>query len=192
MSIGASTSYGQDTLILLNGDIRVGRITHSDSVSVTYTYQKRKKTKTRTLSTELIFSTKKGNNPAQIIYEQNGGFNHQLSVSDMEVYLFGMHDAKSQYKAPWTFWGGVAFNAGVGYLLYDNFWAAAGPLTYTVGIGVSKIKTQPSAQRSVSVTSNPFYQEGYLKIARSKKVYNALTGSLLGLIIGMTTGYATN
>lgn len=192
LSVGTSISYGQDTLVLLNGDIRNGHITHYDSVSVTYDFQKRKKTNTRTLSSEIIFSIKKENSPVQIIYTQNGSFNHQLSVPDMEVYLFGIQDAKLQYKAPWAFWGGVAFNAGVGYLLYDNFWAAAGPLMYSVGIGISKIKMHPSAHRSVQITSNPFYQEGYLKIARSKKVYNALSGSLFGLIIGMSAGYATN
>lgn len=192
VAVGISNSYSQDTLILLNGDVRVGHITHSDSISVTFTYKKHKKSKVRTLSTELIFSIQKEHTPSQIIYVQNGSLNHQLSVPDMQVYLFGIQDANSQFKSPLVFWGGVVFNAGVGYLLYDNFWVAAGPLAYTVSIGTSKIKIQPSLHRSVSVTSNPYYQEGYLKIARSKKVYKALTGSLFGLIIGMTTGYATN
>ena len=189
---GVQFSFSQDTLVLLNGDVRVGKITHSDSLSVMYNYQKGKKSKTRTLSTEIIYSIKIGLNPVQIIYTQGSDYTHQLSVLEMGYYLYGIQDAKSFYRTPWTFWGGVVFNAGVGYLLYDNFLAATGPLAYTVGAGISKVKIKPAINRPVEIMRNSNYQEGYLKVARSKKVYDALTGSLAGLLIGITVGHATN
>ena len=192
MLSNVSIVHSQDTLVLLNGDIRAGKVTHFDSLSVTYTFLKKKKTKTRAFSTEIIYSIQQGKNPVQVIYEQGSDYAHLLSVVDMGNYLYGIQDAKEFYKSPWVFWGGVVFNAGVGYLLYENFASAAGPLIYTVGMGASKINNHPNVKRPFEITRTTYYQEGYLKVARSKKIYKALTGSLAGLLIGITIGHATN
>ena len=188
----ADTLMAQDTLVLLNGEIRTGKIINIDSSSVTYSFVKRKKVKTRTLSNELIYSISTSQFSDSIIYRQNGTYDHKMSVVEKKRYLLGMQDAKSQYKSPWSFVGGVVFNAGVGYLLYDNFWAAVGPIAYTAGAGITEVKIKPAASRPQEITSNPLYQEGYLKIAKSKKLYRSITGSLLGLLIGIGIGNATH
>lgn len=189
--VSLKSATAQDTLTLLNGDIRLANVLSSDSSSVTYTYLKRKKEKTRTLSNELIFSISYQTGSDTILYQQ-GESNHELSESNMQLYLLGMHDAKTLYKAPWVFVGGIVFNAGVGYLLYDNFWAASGPILYTAGTSFTKVKITTHSNRATEIMSNPLYQQGFLKVAKSKKVYNALTGSLVGLVVGITIGHATN
>ena len=87
---------------------------------------------------------------------------------------------------------GVVIGVGLGYLLRDGFYVAGVPLVYTIGSGISKIDIKNINQRNSSILSHPAYQEGYIKVARSKKAFYALASSLVGTVIGISIGRSTD
>jgi len=184
--------FCQDTIFFLNGDVRPCEILHVDSISTTYSYPKKKKIKQREISTTLIYRIYYKDGMSDTLYSAKAEGLLYVTTKEKGLNLLGMYDAKRFYKNPLVTVGGVIFNFGMGFLFYDQMLVATGPLAYTAIFSVTPINFKGSENRENTIASNPHYQEGYLKIARNKRVFNALSGSLLGLIIGITVGNAAN
>ena len=182
---------GQDTITLLSGKVINVEILETDSFAISYNYQKKNKTKKKTISSDLVFDITYQNGTIDTIYKTDPSIDQYLTIDEMQLFIWGEQDALKYYKATFTTIFGVAFGAGFGYLLHDGFYVAGVPLVYTVGAGVSKISIRNEEYRSSTVLSNPAYQEGYIKVARSKKAFNALASSTAGTLIGVLIGNAT-
>jgi hypothetical protein len=182
---------GQDTITLLSGKVINVEILDTDSFAISYNYKKKNKTKQKTIAADLVFDIAYQNGTIDTIYKRDPSIDQYLTVEEMQFFIWGEQDALKYYKATLTTVFGVAFGAGFGYLLHDGFYVAGVPLVYTVGAGVSKITIRNGEYRSSTILSNPAYQEGYIKVARSKKAFNALASSTLGTLIGVLVGNAT-
>ena len=163
-----------------------------DSFSVVYEKTKNNKTKTKTVFTELLFDIKYQNGQIDTLYKTDPNAGNYLTPIQMHHFILGEQDASKYYRSRWTTVIGVAFGASFGYLLHDEIWAASVPLVYTAGAGISKVKINNIANRELKILRTAAYQEGYIKVARSKKAFSALAGSLVGTIIGIGVGYASN
>ena len=179
----------QDILTLLNGKIISAKIISSDSVFITYNIQKKNKIKQKTIPRDLVFVVQYSKGNTDTIYYQNPEIDQHLTVSEMELFIMGEQDAYEFHKSTWTAVVGVAFGATGGYLLNRSIAVAAVPLVYTVGAGISRVSTRKLGGRSSEILSQPAYQEGYIKVARSKKAFTALVSSLAGTLIGFGVAY---
>tara|TARA_R110002050_G_scaffold149463_1_gene276119 strand:- start:172344 stop:172955 length:612 start_codon:yes stop_codon:yes gene_type:complete len=182
----------QDTITLLDGKVLEVEVVNSDSTAVTYNLKKRNKTIQKTISSELIFMIQYAQQKTDTIYFLSENNDHYLSVHEMQLFIYGEQDAKKYYKPTLTTVFGVAFGATFGYILRDGFYVASVPLVYTVAAGVSTVKVKFNDERNTQIMSHPAYQEGYIKVARSKKAFNALGSSLVGTVLGIFIGNATN
>jgi len=180
--------YGQDTITLLGGNTIIAKVNSVDSLNVNYTLQKKKSAKDKFVSSEMVFDIRYENGTTDTLYYKSPEMDHYLTPEEMHLFILGEQDAKADYHPKMTAILGVVVGAGLGYLLRDGFYVAGVPLVYTIGAGVSKIDIKNINQRSTTILSHPAYQEGYIKVARSKKAFNALAGSLLGTIIGVGIG----
>ena len=189
MFILPSQVMAQDQLTLLNGKVISAEIINMDSVFITYNYKKKNKVKQKSIPADLVFMIEHKEGNTDTIYYQNPEIDQYLSVKEMELFIMGEQDAYTYHKSTWTAVLGVAFGAGGGYLLYETIAVAAVPLIYTVGAGISRVSTKRVSGRSSEILSHPAYQEGYIKVARSKKAFTALASSLAGTLIGFGIAY---
>lgn len=185
-------SLAQDTLTLLDGKTIFGEVIDADSSYITYKFLKKNKIKERLLNTDIIFSVSYQSGKTDTIYYQNPEIENYLTVKEMHYFIMGEQDARKHYKATLTSVLGLAFGGALGYALPDGIWIAAVPLVYTVGASLTEIKIIYKDNRSQEIMRSPAYQEGYIKVARSKKAFNALASSLAGTIIGAGTRYVTD
>lgn len=187
-----SQVIGQDTITLLSGKDIIAKVTQKDSIFIDYEITKKNKTKAKTIASELVFDIHFENGTIDTIYTQNPDLDHYLSPSDMHLFILGEQDAKADYHPKMTAVFGVVIGVGLGYLLRDGFYVAGVPLVYTIGSGISKIDIKNINQRNSSILGHPAYQEGYIKVARSKKAFYALASSLVGTVIGISIGRSTD
>ena len=186
----ASTQItAQDQITLLNGKVTTGEIINLDSIYITYNYQKKKKVIQKSIPADLVFMVQYEEGNTDTIYYKNPENDEYLSVQEMELFIMGEQDAYTYHKSTITAVFGVLFGAGGGYLLQESIAVAAVPLIYTVAAGVSKVSTKRVSGRSSEILSHPAYQEGYIKVARSKKAFTALGSSLVGTVIGFGLAY---
>lgn len=191
-SFANQSLIAQDTLTFLNGKAIYGLVMEVDSFMVTYQISKNKKTKTKSVSTELLFDIKYQDGKIDTLYSTNPHIGNYLTPLQMHHFILGEQDASEYYRSRLTAIIGVAFGVSFGYLLHDGFWVASVPLVYSVGAGITKVKIKNIANRDIAILRTAAYQEGYIKVARSKKAFSALVGSLVGTVIGIGVGYATD
>jgi len=182
---------GQDTLTFLNGKVITGTVTNTDSLYITYKPNSKWFKKAKTVSSESIFDIKHQDGSIDTIYYLSPELEQFLSVDEMHLYILGEQDAAAYYQPKLTAILGVAFGAGMGYLLRDGFYVAGVPLVYTIGAGISKIKIKNVNMRPTSVLSTIAYQEGFIRKARAKKAFIALGSSFIGTGLGIIIGNAS-
>lgn len=192
----ASFSQGiPDTLILLNGKAILGTLIGDRDGYIEYIPFKpksKKKQKSKGISPMSVFAIYHGDGTQEIIYEQDKENDFYLTEREMQLFIYGEQDARNYYKTHWVAVIGVAFGFTAGYIFYDDFYVVAAPFLYAVGAGVTKIKVGKGVPRDSEITREPAYQEGFLKIARSKKVFSALAGVLAGTVGGIAVGQLTH
>lgn len=186
-------AYGQHTITLLNGKTLDAKIiATTDSVVLVEIVKKRGKIYPKEISNELVYAIAYDSNHIDTIYRPIPELDLHLTVEEMGHFILGEQDAKKYYKTPITSIIGAGFGAGLGYALHDGFWVAAIPLVYTVGAGLTPIRIKVAPGRSSTITQSAAYQEGYLKVARTKKGFNALLSSVIGTFAGALIGHANN
>ena len=115
------SSIAQDSLILLNGKVKVGKIDTLD-YSFVY-YQKVKKngelgTK-RKKNLDHVFSVNKKGQDVSYIYQQDSILDNNFTIVEMDYYLQGRRQAKKYFKPYKTLLIGAA--VGTGVAMYSLF-----------------------------------------------------------------------
>jgi len=136
-----------------------------------------------------IFSVRDTLGKETVYYKQDTLKGFYDSPEEMKQYVYGMVDAKKQYKAPfYTYVGaGVSLFAvtgivtsGVGYL----FWTPLIPVVYTGII----LKSKPNVEQITNAIPEKLrtekYFTGYITQVKRKRVNNAILGSVGGLFLG--------
>lgn len=188
-------SQTKEALILVNGKKIACVNATVDSVFVSY--QKVKKNgnpkKITRLDKEMVFSIERETGE-QVLYQptpaqlKSGDF----TVEQMRYFVLGHQDARAYYKTHWWTIGGLVIGGGLGYVAYDQIYVAAIPFAYTLAAGFVSVDFRASPNRMNSELNAEAYQIGFLRAAKSKRVFRALESSLLGTAIGVGVGYATN
>ena len=181
----------QDTLTFLDGKVLVGSVIETNDLTTKVSIKKKNKEKIKEIETINLFDIKYNNGKLDTLYSVNPDQDLLLSTQEMYYFILGEQDAKEYFQPTFNALGGLIFGATFGYLLHEGFYVAGVPLVYTVASGISTIKIKNTGQRSTEVLSHPAYQEGFIKVARTKKAFYALGSSFVGTLTGVAIANGT-
>ena len=177
---------------MIGGQQFDANIVSEDEENIVYEITKKNKSKQKTMPKERLFSTIT-NGKETIHYRPDMGY-YNYNVNDMRYYVYGQQDAYQYYKTPIAVIVSGAVGAAAGFWMgtEESGLVVLSPLVGTIAGTLSqKHKPDPSKTRSKSYLKEPAYVLGYEKSARSKKVFNAIKGALVGSMVGATLGFAT-
>lgn len=173
-----------DTIFFMNGDILPCTIQDDSDIDVEFEFKKRKRIKSKGVHKSEIFGiSKKGEK--QIYYAQNEIVGDDLSLAEVELYLAGQRDARSNYKTRLVFYSGLAISTAASALGEAGLLAVTVPtVTYPIAQYIPVIKIKENTITNINHKYNILYSEGYEGVARGKRVMAGLKGSALGSVIG--------
>ncbi|HBH05718.1 MAG TPA: hypothetical protein DDX92_03850 [Flavobacteriales bacterium] len=180
-----------DTITLINGQTVIGEVLEVNQDYIVYNYFKKKKTIKKGVSPLIVYSIAYASGQREVIYEKNEEEDLYLTKEEMLYFIKGQQDAREYYRTRGIFIGGFAIGGVAGYVLYDEIYVATVPFLYSVGAGLTNIEVRQNPSTTEDIRRTAAYQEGYLKVARSRKVFAALAGSVLGTAAGIFAGNVT-
>ena len=187
LSSYAEITFAQSEIWLLDGKkIKTDTIIFDSTDVIIY---KSKKEKYKYFMQNEVFSTKQ-NNETKYFYKQDtteGSF----SLPEMTDYMQGQFDGKN-HKSPAAFSGGVAIGI-ITPLIFPvigipTVFSPIVPAGYTLAIGIPKVK-EKNMDIPKQYKNNQHYKFGYQRIAKKKKITNAILGSTIGLVIGLGAAF---
>lgn len=165
-----------------------GKVIHVDSVSydsieICYHTKASQKKKLRCISIFHVFSvTDKESNEFVFYTPQHEG---DRAVEDMRQYLHGQQDAKnsrkSNFRANWWFMAGVVSGSALGLVVHTDIALAPLPIVLPLAAHLNGVNLNAYPLEGKSQA----YIEGFGKEIRSKRVYRALQGAVVGSLSGL-------
>ncbi|MFN7013800.1 MAG: hypothetical protein ACK4ON_05980 [Bacteroidia bacterium] len=184
--LGFSLSIkAQDTIILLTGHIIPCKVYQENDNVITCEYIKKGREERLILDSYRVFSIKFGNGEEKVYYKQDTVSGNWFTVDEMRYFIYGEQDAMKGYKSPMTSILGVIAGAGAGFFAMESLFFFAAPLVYTSGNLLPYIFIKRKTVRDEKLLEQEAYVQGYERVARSKKIQNALKSSAAGLAIGI-------
>lgn len=209
----ASMAQGeQDSIILLNGRVFRGPITAIDDGFLKYKETpKRGEVFTTEFETYRIFSYTQGGLET-ILYKQDEQDNNYLSVDEARNATLGSYDARETFKPRFVFWS--SFVMGYGMSLFDTYLGQASidnekyigpftdpgffksrvtfvpiivPLVLSAAWSFPSFKVKEKQMIQMHLLDDESYYRGYHRVARQKRIFGALKGSLIGIGAGLVT-----
>lgn len=171
-----------------------GKVIHVDSVSydsieICFHTKASQKKKLRCISTSHVFSvTDKEANELVFYTPQHEG---ERTVEDMYQFLQGQQDAKnsirSNFIASWWFMAGVVSGSALGLVVHTDIALAPLPIVLPLAAHLNgvNLNAYPLELKSQA------YIEGFEKEIRSKRVYRALQGAVIGSLSGLIISNST-
>ena len=128
----------------------------------------------------------------EIIYYRQDSISREddnlLTPEEMRSYVAGVHDAKSRYSSPGSFW--ACFVAGLGSgLTLPPLFSPILPVGVTYFMGSRVIRVNRTHISDPKFLQDEFYIMGYERTARSLRVQRSLGGSVAGLFLGIVASY---
>lgn len=179
------TTKAQDTIILLTGHIIPCKVYQENENVITCEYTKKGREERLILDSYRVFSIKFGNGEEKVYYKQDTVSGNWFTVDEMRYFIYGEQDAMKGYKSPMTSVLGVIAGAGAGFFAMESLILFAAPLVYTTGNILPYIIIDRKTVRDEKLLEQETYVQGYERVARSKKIQNALKSSAAGLAIGI-------
>jgi len=198
----------QDSLLLMNGKIILGKISKVESGKVYYSLME--KTRLKSIETDDLFSISYNNLGIKYFYSHDTTSGNFLTRDEMYTFLMGQNYARENYRAPLSTAGGVLFGITGGVI---GFWGMTIPCAYVFISGIKEpgfvyneklpyqfdikyIETEPlivnkpgfSNERpkimpeGTPIFADPLFKEGYIYAAKDRKVKNAIIGGVAGFV----------
>lgn len=200
--------------MMVNGDVLEGKITENNDEFgyINFNFTKGNKVKSGTVEHYRVFSIIDADGMETVYYKQDTMMGWPLAESEMRAFILGERDAKLSYKANWTLFGGLAVGAGT--VLFDTYrfesdvdTAVAGqvagffnsdpsimplivPLVFTAVSMIPKVKVRLGGVSHTEYITDEYYLLGYEKRGRSRRTFNALKGSVGGILLGFASYFA--
>lgn len=178
---------GQDIIWLMNGHTMEGKVVNITESFISYEYRKKNKTYVKELDTYRTFSILYGDGHTQILYAQDTATGNVFSAAEMKYFILGEQDAYKYFRAPGATLMGFSFAATGGMFLAESFLVLLVPFLST------GIHTIPGMKINKKRVSDPdhlkeiTYVQGYKRVAKNKRIQNAIKGSLIGVLTGVAT-----
>ena len=215
MVLVAFTSLGQgeqDSIILLNGRVFNGPVTSVENGFLRYKETtKRGETFTGEFATYRVFSYTQ-NGVETILYKQDETADNYLTVDEARNATLGSYDARQTFKPRFVFWS--SFAIGYGMSLFDTYLLKKAvehpdylgphtspglfksrpsfapiivPVVLSASWALPSFKIRDKQMIQTELLYNESYYRGYHRVARQKRIFAALKGSLIGIGAGLVT-----
>ncbi len=150
---------------------------------------KNKRDKTRVLYCQEVFSVIEENGNEEVFYRcREEGIDPTLE--QFRDYLQGHYDARDNYKAKGAMFTGFALGAATVYAVptigLSTLYAPALPTAGNIISGSIKIKAK-NLNISPEYANNQCYIDGYLEMAKRKKITRTLFGTSIGISVGIAS-----
>jgi hypothetical protein len=208
-----STAQGeQDSIILLNGRVFRGPVTSVENGFLKYKETtKGGESFTGEFDLYRVFSYTQ-NGAETILYKQDETSDNYLTIDEARNATLGSYDARQTFKPRFVFWSSFAIGYGVSlydtYLLqatvdHDNyigphtegglfksqptFLPIVAPLVLSAAWTFPSFKVREKQMIQTHLLNDESYYRGYHRVARQKRIFAALKGSLIGIGAGLVT-----
>lgn len=188
----SSAIFAQDTITFLSGKTLTGKILESNVLITKIEIHKKKNLKIKEFESDEIFNILYASGESDTLYETNEDKEFFLTTEEMHYFILGEQDAQKHYHPRASAIGGLVFGGVFGYILHNGAYVAGVPLVYTIGSAISPVNINNIANRTTTILSSPAYQEGYIKVARTKKAFYALASSAVGTLVGVLVAHGSN
>lgn len=183
----AIITKAQDTIVLLTGHIIPCKVYQENENVITCEFVKKGREEKLIIDTYRVFSIKFANGQEKVFYQQDTTKGNWFTVDEMRYFIYGEQDAMKGYKSPMTTVLGLIAGAGAGFFAMESLILLGAPLVYTAGNLIPYIIIDRKTVRNEKFLEQETYIQGYERVARSKKIQNALKSSAAGLAIGIGT-----
>lgn len=202
----------QDSIVLLNGKVYRGTIKSVNENALFYV-ENTAEAQPIEVTTERLFSYVM-NGEENVVYQQNEFKGDFLSVEEARIATLGSYDARQKFKPRFVFWSSLAIGLGASILdtyysqkSYDAFFAENlvaptnavvgffgtgptmmpffGPLVLSAAWGLPSFKIKGDHIIQKDYVGNELYYRGFHRIARQRRVFGAIKGSIIGIGVGM-------
>ncbi len=197
----------QDKILLLNGNVINGSITDTNSIYVEY--KKAKNNKPGKIEKYRVFSIVYPDGSETVHYKEDSLIGNYFTEHQMRMFLYGEQDAQKGYKAPLNFTGSILVGAASGFLFpftitknpntptesvtnISGFFMPIAPVIFCVFTGAKWIKMNRNTVSNKLYLSEETYVRGYDRVARNKRIQNAMLGSLAGMAVGILVKSVTD
>ncbi len=185
-------SKGQDVIWLMNGRTMDGKVVTINESQVIYESKKKNKTIIKELETYRIFSISYGDGHTQILYTQDTIRGDYFSASEMHYFVMGEQDAYNYHRAPGATLIGFTLAATGGFFLAGDFLLLLVPFVSSGVHTIPGIKIRKKRVSNVEYLKEITYIQGYKRVAKNKRIQNAIKGSLIGVLAGVATFHILN
>lgn len=174
----------QDTIYFMNGDILPCRILDAKDIDVVFEYKKRKRIKSKAVHKSDIFAIV-DDGKKTVYYEINQIAGDDLTEKEVELFLAGQRDARSNFDTKIVFITGAAGSFAVSALTGNGLLVKTIPLiVYPVVQMLPRIKIREKTISNPDHRYNLIYADGYERVARGKKIVASIKSSALGSVLG--------
>ncbi len=209
-----NVSVGQDTINLMNGKTLVVKDLMFEDPKLSFSgiySQKKVKLKQGTIEFYRTFSVTDAKGVETVLYRQDSALGEYRSETEMRYFVYGEQHAHTHYKPMWA--AGIAGGVSLAISLFDTYnpkqvitvlgdTIPSGmlrsepsiihvlvPFVVTSLIGLPKVRLRLSEVKDRALVNDENFLTGYARIARQKKLFHALGGSLAGVATGLFTYY---
>jgi len=173
----------QNYLWLNNGKkMQIGNYKIENPEIISYTNLKGK---TRTIQSYDVFSINEESGKEVLIYTPDTSYEGAFTVPEMRSFVLGQYDAGQNYKSPWITVGGIAV-AVASPAIVKPLYIILISTGYCAGVGLTNPK-EKKLKISPEFLNNEHYKSGYKKEVKNKRIKNAIIGSCIGLVVGIST-----
>jgi hypothetical protein len=187
----------QDKALLLNGTVVEGKITGNDDAYLTMEIEKKSgKLKSFELEKYRVYSYTQCNAEPKTIYKQDSLMGNFLSEEEMQYFIYGQQDADRAFNSRGAIAVGFVTGVAVVGLTTDGFKSDPGilplatPFLVVGYYGMRKVKIKMETVSNPEYLSHEAYIDGYVRVARKKRVFAGLKGSIAGVVGGFIAAIA--
>lgn len=203
-------SFAQkDSLIFLNGKTMFLDITEFSATNVYYSSYLSRNGKLKAENGEIesyrVYSIFQ-NGEEKVLYTQDSTIGNFRTQNQMNSFVLGEKHAINYYNPKLFFYGGVGL--GIASVLYNTYLSKnevnAGEdygffhgdpglllgvttFAYITIVGIPSVSLKTSTVKKTYLLQDVDFLDGYEKVGRSKKVFSALKGKLMGVGLGLVS-----
>jgi len=175
----------QDLILTMSGVDIPCQIVSDTSLKIHFNLEKRPgKFRPKAIHRSEVFSiTRSGQE--EILYVKDTVFGNDLSVQEMRIFIAGEKDGRNNYNPLPTLLVGAAMAGTAAYFSEGAFMGTlAVPLVYPLFHIFPTIKIREKTITNPDHRYNEIYAAGYEGVARSRKIFAAFKGVLIGAASG--------
>ena len=181
----ASDAYGQDRILLMNGQTIQARVLGQSTLEVRYQVPKGARLIERSEPTESVFSVTDSLGEERVWYFMDTVFGNDYSVDQMRWLIKGEQDARSGYRPLWPMIGGFAVGAGAVIALDLEVMSLLLPPVYAGLMAMPRVHVTRGSITDPLMEGDPYYATGYAAVGRTKRVLRSLYATFAGVAVGL-------